>query len=49
MDTLLRERESRRRLDELVEGPEHRGWHEVVVDARSGENEPMRPTPPLTS
>lgn len=28
--------ESRRRLDELVEGPEHRGWHEVVVDVRTG-------------
>jgi heme-degrading monooxygenase HmoA len=27
---------SRRQLDDLVEGPEGRGWHEVVVDARTG-------------
>jgi heme-degrading monooxygenase HmoA len=32
-------KETRRQLDELVEGPEHRGWHEVVVDVRSGEDQ----------
>jgi len=31
--------ETRRQLDPVVDGPEHRRWSEVVVDARVGEPE----------
>jgi heme-degrading monooxygenase HmoA len=30
--------ETRRQLDPLVDGPEHRWWNEVVVDARVGQD-----------
>jgi len=31
--------ETRRQLDPLVDGPEHRRWNDVVVDVRVGEPE----------